>query len=376
MRPLEMKVMEKTFYSHVPNEIVEYYKEILAKVYIPVLPEGIATDAPYSFLLSLFFLTYSLKNNSVLNELLIEHKGDTPSFFIDAISFEDDAPLLAHCLWFVDYLFQYRSIPYSVSSKNYQKYHDGFFTFLSDCSLLQHLNYTLKKPSTNYNPFPTMLLDWTEDLEQAKYFAMKYNDKGVVYSINTEIFSDLRFPTAIIENDTYFNTKYAFQFLNNKIERDSRLIAPAKIIESIAENGGNEEALVFFLEKMRDSGISDDISITITEDAESGGAIVGFNITGTKDIDELFDIMQSIQQNSIMELNPDFFMGNGVLSGDGNDKHLFQGYFLHHRSELAKHNQNMLNQKGFTIIWPWAYSPQELLNNELGKLLKFKEICV
>ena len=83
-------------------------------------------------------------------------------------------------------------------------------------SLFQHLNYTLKHYP--YYFFPTMVLDWTDDLDVAKRFAYSATGKGVICSLDYDcyanffntIFEHLGFPmgTQIVSGKTANGEKF------------------------------------------------------------------------------------------------------------------------------------------------------------------------
>jgi len=51
------------------------------------------------------------------------------------------------------------------------------------------LNHTFRA-DLKYNPLPTMLMDWTEDYDTAKEFALSNGDEGLICAIDYNFYKD------------------------------------------------------------------------------------------------------------------------------------------------------------------------------------------
>jgi hypothetical protein len=124
------------------------------------------------YFLSLVNLCIHIKRNPLLRKFC------KAPFFIDSINNAgtlncDDATTIARCYYYAKAIFKHPE-----KEKAYAFYHD---LIKIEMSYFQHLNHIFRKLGKDC-PFPTMMLDWTEDIATAKKFAS--NESREIFSIN------------------------------------------------------------------------------------------------------------------------------------------------------------------------------------------------
>lgn len=258
MRKNELSFLENCYIKLFSKESLEEYRsKILVSTTIPFFANVSNLAAWSCFLSTINIIIEIQKNPSIFSPL--QHESVYTVFENLTLIETKDLPKSIYILIkniFTNFECNDYSFLQEISYTNVSCLVFGFEYF-------QHLNYNLRG-NLDYNPFPTMVMDWTEDISVANDFSFYNNEPGIIISINYEKYK------LLIANTWY----------------------PLLIAADIAS----------------------------------------------------------------------------LLPG-------FTPYFDYHFL-FSKTNKNMQQQKGIVLFWPWEYTVDELLTNNLGKILEFKKIHI
>ena len=96
----------------------------------------------------------------------------------------------------------------------------------------QHINYDLRTKDMNYNPFPTMVMDWTEDVA----IANEFSQNGIVVSIDYDKYKQLIYDewyeflmaadiaSAMPGFTPYFDYHFAFSKKNINMQKQKGIV--------------------------------------------------------------------------------------------------------------------------------------------------------
>jgi hypothetical protein len=158
--------LEKTIKADTNLSDLEPYKQVLSEYYVTKPPcdclhNTLADkDHLYYFFLSLVNISLKIQKNPILKSYL-------PNFFDQFIILND------HVFTLLPPDIVQKQISCCLSM-------DSIFNgeYLKDYSIFQHLNFIFS------NEFPTLLLDWTSDIDIAEYFSKDVSGKtGTIVSI-------------------------------------------------------------------------------------------------------------------------------------------------------------------------------------------------
>ena len=254
MRKNEIDYLEKSYKETFGEDSYSEFKkkiELLPKSSIKFF-SSVNNDCMWAFFLSMIhMLLVSKKYPSIISD--IQYPQNFISLFENAVG-QDEQYLPEYSLKCISDIFSPDN-DFISCSKSYSTVSNMVYAY----EYFQHINFDYRTENMNYNPFPTMVMDWTESFDIATQFAASQKDNGIILSINYNKFKQMIY-------DDWFQ--------------------------------------IFML----------------TDIAGIGPGLTPY-----------FDY--------------NFF--------------------------VAAKNYNMQTQKGATLFWPWKYTIQELLSNELGKKIDF-----
>jgi hypothetical protein len=185
MRKNEINFLEESFVDNFGDKLFDYYKvKVCVSSSIPFF-KNVCDFSAWAWFLSLVHIVVEIQKRPFLIDAL-QYKSIITAFEnltkiekyclpqqiydITRTIFEDNDEY--------DYFSKQASSNTNVS---YMVYGLEYF---------QHLNFDLRG-SLNYNPFPTMVMDWTEDIEIAKSFSCLDGKPGIILSINYDKYKQL-----------------------------------------------------------------------------------------------------------------------------------------------------------------------------------------
>lgn len=185
MRHNELKFLEQKFLDIFGNELFKYYKnKVRVSSPIPFFKNIGNLSAWAWFLSSINIFIEIQKNPSIIKPL--QHSSVITVFENWAKIDECELPQAIYsitCTIFEDNKnFDYFTKQMMSNSEvSYMVYGLEYF---------QHLNYDLRGDLL-YNPFPTMVMDWTEDITVADSFSNSDDLAGIILSINYDKYKQL-----------------------------------------------------------------------------------------------------------------------------------------------------------------------------------------
>lgn len=183
LRKAEIQYMEQNFINWYSSELLEKYRLRCKNQSKLGIFKDVTNNGVWALFLVITNLAMIAKNNPILMQPITSSQAKFDFNFIPDMD-KDKIPELYFSM--VSDVFlenQFHSIEGAMVIMS-------IHSFVYPMQLFQHLNYTFRA-GLPYNPFPTLVLDWTEDLEIAKEFSSTNGSKGIICSIDYDKYKDL-----------------------------------------------------------------------------------------------------------------------------------------------------------------------------------------
>lgn len=179
MRKNEIIYLEKSYREAYGDD--SYFK---FKKNIESLPQSsikffssVNTDCIWAFFLSMIhILLVSKKYPSIISDIQYPHMFI--SSFENAVD-QDEQYLPTYAFKSVTDVFTPNS-DFVSCAKSYSTVSNMVYAY----EYFQHINFNYRTENMNYNPFPTMVMDWTESFDIATQFATSSKDDGIILAVN------------------------------------------------------------------------------------------------------------------------------------------------------------------------------------------------
>lgn len=189
MREKDLAFLENLYIQVYGNKSFEKYKHLISNLKKSEIELFMNVDSscPWAWFLSIINILIAIKNDVSLLENI--HYNTRTSAFENLAKISLDsypqAVFNITCDVFSQNrsdLFSSQSLSYSIAS--YTVYGLEYF---------QHLNYDLRG-NLDYNPFPTLVMDWTDDIQIANSFASGNNNlEKIIVAIDYDKYKKLLF---------------------------------------------------------------------------------------------------------------------------------------------------------------------------------------
>ena len=185
--PLTVSAMRKNEIIYLENSYKEAYGDdsyLEFKGKIELLPQSsikffssVNTDCIWAFFLSMIhMLLVSKKYPSIIADIQYPHMFI--SLFENAVG-QDEQYLPIYAFKCVTDIFAPDN-DFDSCAKSYSTVSSMVYAY----EYFQHINFNYRTENMNYNPFPTMVMDWTESFDIATQFAASSKDDGIIMAIN------------------------------------------------------------------------------------------------------------------------------------------------------------------------------------------------
>jgi hypothetical protein len=213
LRDIDFTFLETVTKKLVPNDLLAEYEQKCIATIPAAQYKKVAPRAVYAYFLTLVYLSRLLVNNNVIMSII------HPTSFFRRMSNEPSGVLMKKAWYYLSEIFSETKLSPKTPLAVYMPPVVGGLQLLGvidDYSLFQHLNYTFRM-FNDHNVFPTMVLDWTADIETARQFAKT----GCICSIDYDKYSLLM--NEIID-DPALGRGVLFQHRNENNELNYSLI--------------------------------------------------------------------------------------------------------------------------------------------------------